>query len=57
MARESSSTFLLITDPAPIVTEFPILTGAIKTEFDPILQLFPMFVLFFLIPSIMSKIN
>ena len=51
MAKESLLTFLLITDPAPIVTAFPRVIGAIKTELEPTLQYSPMFVKFFLKPS------
>jgi hypothetical protein len=51
MASLFPGIFLFITLPAPIFTLFPIFTGAISEEFEPINDLLPIIVLFFLIPS------
>ena len=51
IARELFSTFLLRTDPAPVVTESSIFIGAIKTLFEPIKQYSPIIDLCFLTPS------
>ena len=44
MAKELSLESLVMTDPAPVVTDSPILMGAIKTVFAPILEFLPIFV-------------
>ena len=38
MANELSKASLVITEPAPVVTDFPRFTGAIKTVLAPILE-------------------
>ena len=51
IAKEFFLTFLVITEPAPTIEFFSILTGATKDVFEPIKTLSEIFVLFFLIPS------
>ena len=50
MAKEFFLTFLVITEPAPIVEFFSNFTGATRAEFDPIKTLSEILVLDFLIP-------
>ena len=51
IAKELFWESLVITEPAPVVTESPRLTGAIKTVLAPILEFLPIFVWYFLVPS------
>ena len=51
MARAPSGTFLVIVDPAPMVTCSPMVTGATSTELAPVLLLSPITVRCLLTPS------
>ena len=44
MANELSSVSFVMTEPAPVVTDSPRLTGAIKTVLEPILEFLPILV-------------
>ena len=51
MAKELLWESLVITEPAPVVTESPRLIGAINTVLAPILEFFPILVGYFFLPS------
>ena len=51
IANWSSSTVLVITEPAPIVAVAPIFTGATSDELEPIKALSPIIVFDLLTPS------
>ena len=50
-AKDFLDTFFVITEPAPTILSFSIVTGATNEELDPINTLSLIFVLLFLIPS------
>ena len=50
-ARDFFLTFLVITEPAPIILCCSIVKGATKDELDPTNTLSLIFVLFFFVPS------
>ena len=50
-ANDFLDTFFVITEPAPTILSFSIVTGATNEEFDPIKTLSEILVLDFFIPS------